>query len=183
VTGISTGSTEGISTGSVTGISTGSTEGISTGSVTGISTGSVAGSCLLLAGPVSQVDLAGGYFMSLGQTVYADSIVLSSLNVGDFVGVSGVLLSPGEMGSYQTFNYGQTYVPGATEVFVTGLPTSVDKLHGTTQLGGLTVDYTQALGGRFDGIAGAITVFGTQPVLGGRLMSRELHDTRMAVIY
>jgi hypothetical protein len=180
--GISTGSVAGISTGSILGISTGSAQGISTGSVAGISTGSMAGSCLLLAGPVSQIDLNGGHFISLGQAVYADSAVLASLTIGDFVGVSGAIVGPGEIDSYQTFNFGQAYVPGATEVFVTGLPTAVDLLQGTTQIGGLTVDYTPALGSRFDGIGGAITVFGTQPVSDGWLLSRELHDVT-AVIF
>ena len=81
--------------------------------------------------------MSGGYFMSLGQTVYADQVVLSSLNVGDYVGVSGALLAPGEMASYQTFKLADQYVPGATEVFVTGLPTAVDTRRGTTQLGNL----------------------------------------------
>jgi hypothetical protein len=127
------------------------------------------------------VNLDGGYFTSLGQVIHANHDALASIAVGDFVGVSGTILAPGEMASYQTFNFGQAYVPGATEVFVTGLPTAVDVLHGTTQVGGLTVDYTQALGGRFDGIGGAITVIGTQPVLDGRLLSRELRDATTVI--
>lgn len=177
VRGISTGSLQGISTGSLQGISTGSLLGISTGSVLGISTGSVLSSPVLLAGPIEQINVADGYFKSLGQTVYADSIVLGSLSLGDYVGVTGAISAPGEMSSDQVFNFGGGYVAGATQVLVTGLPTAVDYRDGTTTVGALTVDYTSALSGRFDGIGAAVTVFGTQPQAGGKLLARELHDS------
>ena len=177
VSGISTGSVNGISTGSTAGISTGSTAGISTGSVQGISTGSVAASCLLLAGPVDSVNLDAGSFSSLGQEVFAQRTVLDSLNVGDYVGVSGSIVGPGELDSHQVYHFGNQYVPGATDVFVTGFPSEIDARVGTARIGSLTVDYTPAMGGRVEGLSGVITAVGTQPVLGGVMLSRELRDS------
>jgi hypothetical protein len=69
------------------------------------------------------------------------------------------------------------YVPGATEVFVTGIPSSVDFGRGTARIGELEIDYTPSLGGRrFGGIGAAITVIGTQPALGGSMLGHRVID-------
>ena len=71
----------------------------------------------------------------------------------------------------------ETYVPGATEVFVTGIPSSINYRLGTARIGELTVDYTPSLGGsRFGGIGAAITVIGTQPALGGTMLGDRVID-------
>ena len=77
------------------------------------------------------------------------------------------------------------YVPGATEVFVTGIPSSVDWNLGTATIGGLTVDYTSSLGGSgFGGLGSAITVIGTQPARGGVMLSdRILDQTKLILGY
>ena len=70
-----------------------------------------------------------------------------------------------------------SYVPGASEVFVTGIPSSVDYRTGRAKIGNLTVDYTSSLGsGRFQGIGAAVTVIGIQPASGGVMLSDRVFD-------
>jgi hypothetical protein len=48
---------------------------------------------------------------------------------------------------------------------------------GMATIGGLEVDYTSSLGGSgFYGIGGAITVIGTQPSFGGKMLSNRVFD-------
>ena len=69
------------------------------------------------------------------------------------------------------------YIPGASEVFVTGIPSSINYNLGTAKIGELTVDYTPSLGGEgFGGIGAAITVIGTQPALGGVMLGNRVID-------
>ena len=69
------------------------------------------------------------------------------------------------------------YVPGATEVFVTGIPSSVNPILGTARIGDLTVDFTPSLAGTgYGGIGAAITVIGIQPALGGTMLSDRVID-------
>jgi hypothetical protein len=70
-----------------------------------------------------------------------------------------------------------TYVPGATEIFVTGIPSSINYSLGTARIGDLTIDYTPSLGGSgFGGMGAAITVIGTQPALGGTMLGDRVID-------
>jgi hypothetical protein len=38
-----------------------------------------------------------------------------------------------------------SYVPGATAVFVVGIPSSINKMNGTANIGQLTIDFTSSL--------------------------------------
>jgi hypothetical protein len=92
-----------------------------------------------------------GVFQSMGQVVMASQNMLSEMKVGDFV----------------------TYVPGATEVFVTGLLSSVDYFTGTARMGGLTIDYTSGLG---DGAAPTSAMWsfsGIRPGVDGVMVSDQ----------
>ncbi|MGB5491818.1 MAG: hypothetical protein WBM76_13410, partial [Woeseiaceae bacterium] len=63
------------------------------------------------------------------------------------------------------------YVPGATEVFVTGMLSSIDREIGTAQIGGLTIDYTASLGSS-SAPSGAIWSFrGVRPAERGVMLS------------
>ncbi len=172
---ISGGSVTGISGGSTLGISGGSTLGISGGSTLGISGGSTAG--LILAGPVEGIDSSSGFFSSMGQRVFAPAGVLSGLQLGDYVMVSGQISGAGTIEADAVAQSGQVYVPGSSAVFVTGIPSSVDFNFGIAMIGELKVDYTSSLGGSgFEGIGAAITVIGTQPALGGTMLSDRVYD-------
>jgi hypothetical protein len=137
--GISVGDSQGISVGDALGISVGDTQGISVGDAQGISVGDV------LAGPVEAIDMTNGVFLSLGQTVMASRNMLAGLKVGDFVTVGGSVAGPGWLYADALSVSSARYVPGATEVFVSGMLSSVDAAKGTARLGGLTIDYTASL--------------------------------------
>jgi hypothetical protein len=131
----------------------------------------------LLAGPVESLNPAEGVFGSLGQTISMPAGNLSGLSLGDYVMVGGQISGAGTINADTVILTGHRYVPGASEVFVTGIPTSVDFGRGTALVGGLQVDYTPSLGGSdFGGIGAAITVIGTQPALGGRMIGDRVLD-------
>jgi len=98
------------------------------------------------------------------------------MNTGDYVLVSGTIAGAGEIYADFVDFTGTQYVPGDTEVFVTGIPSSVDMALGTAQIGKLEVDYTPSLGGSFEGFGAAVTVIGTQPSFGGKMLSDKVFD-------
>jgi hypothetical protein len=101
----------------------------------------------------------------------------ASLRVGDLVSVFGSISGAGTIEASEVNISSDSYIPGATEVSVTGIPSSVDFLGGTARIGDLTVDYTPSLGGSgFGGIGAAVTVIGTQPALGGTMLGDRVID-------
>ena len=99
--------------------------------------------------------------------------------------VSGRISGAGTIEAKAVTQTGRRYIPGASEVFVTGIPSSVDSRFGTAMIGELSVDYTSSLAGsNFEGIGAAITVIGTQPALGGAMISdRVLDKTDLFLTY
>jgi hypothetical protein len=152
--------------------------GISSGSVQGISSGSTAAiEDLLLAGPVSSVNAQDGYFSSMGQAIYGSREMLMGLRAGDYVMVGGQISGAGTIDANAVVLTGAQYVPGSTEVFVTGIPSSIDSSLGLTTIGSLQVDYTPSIGrSDFKGIGAAVTVIGTQPALGGKMIGSQVQD-------
>jgi hypothetical protein len=166
---------EAITGGSSLAITGGSAQAITGGSSLAITGGST--TRFLLAGPVESLNLAEGVFGSLGQTISMPARRLSVLSLGDYVMVSGRISGAGAINADTVILTGHRYIPGASEVFVTGIPTSVDIGQGTALVGGLRVDYTPSLGGSdFGGIGAAITVIGTQPALGGMMIGDRVLD-------
>ena len=166
VLGINGGGVSGINGGGVNGINGGGVSGINGGGVNGINGGGV-----VLAGPVDSIDRINGVFESMGQIVMASQNMLAGMNVGDYVSVGGSVVSPGWLYADGVFVSVQQYVPGATEVFVTGMLSSVDLASGTAQMGDLTIDYTSSLSNA-DAPAGAMWSFaGTQPAAQGMMLS------------
>ena len=83
----------------------------------------------------------------------------------------------GRIDAFEVFVSPHTYIPGATEVFVTGIPSSINYSLGTARIGDLKVDYTSSLGGsEFGGMGAAITVIGTQPAFGGTMLGERVID-------
>jgi hypothetical protein len=188
ITGISQGSVDGISQGSITGISQGSVDGISQGSVDGISQGSVDGISQgsvdafsqftqVLAAPVSSIDRVNGVFVAMGQTVMASNEMLSSLQLGDFVSVNGSVVSSGWLYADSISISSEMYVAGATEVFVTGIPSSFNLAIGQAQLGDLTIDYTGALSAGAIPSGLSLSFRGVQPVNRGLFVSDAVSAT------
>jgi hypothetical protein len=118
-----------------------------------------------------------GTFTAMGQDVSAPRAILSGLRVGDFVTVEGRISGAGTIDSTSVIASGDLYTAGSTEVFLVGVPTSVDSKLGVATIGTLQIDYTQAMGGDdFEGIGAAIAVIGTQPALGGKMISSQVLD-------
>ena len=173
VLGIDGGNVLGIDGGNVLGIDGGNVRGIDGGNVLGIDGGNVLGidGGNVLAGPVDSIDRINGVFESMGQIVMASQGMLASMSVGDYVSVAGSIVSPGWLYADQVAVSAERYVPGATEVFVTGMLSSVDMARGTAQMGSLTIDYTPSLG-YGQAPSGAMWSFGgTIPAARGVMLS------------
>jgi hypothetical protein len=125
----------------------------------------------VLAGPVDSIDPINGVFMAMGQTVMASQGMLSSMSVGDFVSVNGSVVSSGWLYADSVSVASDMYVPGATAVFVSGIPSAIDPVLGQAKLGELTIDYTAALSGGAIPAGMSLTFRGIQPANRGLLVS------------
>ena len=125
----------------------------------------------LLTGPLSNIDVERNFVISLGQTIMVSADMLSQLSVGDLVTVEGTIAGPGLLYADVVTVSARQYVAGSTEVFVTGILSSVDTSKGTAMLGELQVDYTSSLasGNARGGVVWAFR--GTQPNQKGVMLS------------
>ena len=153
-------------------VSVASITGADVTSITGADVTSITGADnALLAGPVDSIDQINGVFESMGQIVMASQTMLSGMQVGDFVSVSGSVVSAGWLYADGISVSSDRYVPGATEVFVTGLLSSVNREMGTAQIGGLTIDYTASLGDAGAPSAAIWSFKGIRPAQSGVMLS------------
>ncbi|MDJ0710124.1 MAG: hypothetical protein QNJ14_07030 [Woeseiaceae bacterium] len=126
---------------------------------------------MVVAGPVDRIDRINGVFESMGQVVLASQDMLAGMSVGDFVSVEGSVVSPGWLYA-DTLDVSSTpYVPGATQVFVTGMLSSVDKLAGTAEIGGLIIDFTPSLSGGETPSGTMWSFAGIRPTADGAMLS------------
>ena len=171
--GISGGDALGISGGDAQGISGGDALGISGGDALGISGGDALGidAQNILAGPVEAIDIGNRVFHSLGQIVMASDEMLSDIRVGDFVTVEGSVVSDGWLYADAVVISEINYVPGATEVFVAGMLSSIDVASGTARLGNLTIDYTPSLATGNAPSSAMWSFRGTRPAENGLMIS------------
>ena len=84
--------------------------------------------------------------------------------------VLGMLL-PGWLYADSISLSNEMYVAGATQVFVTGIPSDIDPVLGQARLGELTIDYTAAMSGGAIPSGLSLSFSGTQPVIRGLLVS------------
>ena len=175
VNGITQGGVNGITQGGVNGITQGGIQGITQGGVNGITQGGVyAFDSLVLSGPVDSIDPINGVFTAVGQTVMASQAMLSSMSVGDFVSVNGSVVSSGWLYADSISLSNEMYVPGATQVFVTGIPSNINPVLGQAKLGELTIDYTAAMSGGAIPSGASLSFSGIQPVSRGLLVSNAV---------
>jgi len=122
--GITGGDAAGITGGDALGITGGDAAGITGGDVLGITGGDAAGitggDSTILAGPVDSIDRINGVFGSMGQIVMASQAMLSGMQVGDYVTVGGTAISSGWYFADTVSVSDLSYVPGSTEVFISG---------------------------------------------------------------
>ncbi len=97
--------------------------------------------------------------------------MIASMSVGDFVSVNGSVVSSGWLYADSISVANGMYVPGATEVFVTGIPSRIDPVLGQARLGELTIDYTGAMSGGAIPSGLSLSFRGIQPVNRGLLVS------------
>ena len=174
INGIDAGNTAGIDAGNALGIDAGNALGIDAGNALGIDAGNALGidaGGVLLTGPVDAIDRLNGVFESMGQVVMASQGMLADLQVGAFVAVEGTVISSGWYFADAVNVSDQMYIPGATEVFVSGMISSVNQMNGTAQMGGLTIDYTPSLGGSSAPSGEMWSFRGTRPSQGGMMIS------------
>jgi len=103
--------------------------------------------------------------------------MLAGMSVGDFVSVNGSVVSAGWLYADSLSASSGTYVPGASTVFVTGIPSRIDTSLGQVQMGNLTIDYTAALSGGEIPSGLSLSFSGIQPVMQGLLVSDDVEDT------
>ena len=114
----------------------------------------------------------------MGQLVMASQDMLAGLQLGDLVSVQGTVISSGWYYADTVSVSSQRYVPGSTEVFVTGLLSSINRMNGTAQMGELTIDYTMSLG-RSSAPSGAMWTFrGIRPSFDGLMISDRTESVR-----
>jgi hypothetical protein len=87
------------------------------------------------------------------------------------VAVNGSVVSSGWLYADSVSISNEIYVPGATELYVTGMPSDIDPLLGQAQLGELTIDYTAAMSGGDIPLGPTLSFSGTQPVSDGLMVS------------
>jgi hypothetical protein len=173
INGIDGGGINGIDGGGINGIDGGGINGIDGGGINGIDGGGD-----VLAGPVDKIDMVNGVFESMGQIVMASQDMLANMSIGDYVFVQGSVVSPGWLYADDVSVSGTLYVPGATEVHVTGMLTLVDSAAGTAKIGDLTIDYTSSLSNG-DAPEGSMWSFsGVRPRDGGVMISDWTNEAR-----
>jgi hypothetical protein len=152
---------------------------ISAASVAPAGTGSIArqsaseATALVLVGPVEAVNAATSVAIVLGQKVLAPSA--SDLVVGDTVFVVGELNPDGSIFAEGIQDAG-LYVPGATQVLLTGVVQKVDSAVGRVTVGGVSIDLTTIGTNQSLTLSKGSTVqiAGTQPVNGGLVLANGI---------
>ncbi len=166
VTGI-----DGMGVAGIDGMGVAGIDGMGVAGIDGMGVAGIDGMGVLLAGPVDSIDMVNGVFETLGQVVMASQSMLSGMQVGDFVSVEGTAVTSGWYYADSVSISDARYVPGATEVFVSGILSGIDQANGTAQVGALTIDYAASLGAA-DAPSGDLWSFhGTRPSLNGSMIS------------
>ena len=137
-----------------------------------------------LAGPIEAVDGDKGTFTVLSRTlrVSGDKSVLNRLSAEMAAGrtpqasVVSELGTRGELDKPIVLFVGEQYVPGVSEVVVTGRVTTVDASKGLAKIGTSTFDYTSLLS--TDGVdlqvGSVVRVRGTQPQSGRPILAVQV---------
>ena len=128
---------------------------------------------LLLVGPLQSYNVMTGTAVILGQNIH---IGVRSLQAGLTFSVFGTINSNGSF-NVSSISGGNVYVPGATDVFLTGVVKTSNPMLDLITVGGATVDLTLALasGGAMPPVGAAIQLVGTQPSIGGVILAKAMN--------
>jgi hypothetical protein len=122
-------------------------------------------------GPVElvSVDENGGALVILGQTFSGDATDVSMVSVGDYVLAAGI-----EVGSLDVLiPIGETYVPGASEVRLSGPITDTDPATASLNVGNTVFDYSEHLvlePAYSPAVGDVIDIVGIQPIPSGSVL-------------
>ena len=145
---------------------------------------------LQVLGEVQRIDPSKGVIVVAGQRVAISKETIFSVNRvavsgaealrtiqdGDILAIIGALDAP----AASVDRRNESYVPGATTIFVKGKVTSVEQSLGRARIGDLNVDYTPALSNRDFGVVEVgqiVEVIGTQPSPQGVLLANSITGT------
>ena len=128
---------------------------------------------LVLIGPVNAVNPATGVAIVLGQKVFTSAA--AELTVGDTVFVIGDINSDGSISAKAIQDAG-VYVPGSTQILLTGVVQKVDNSVGRVTVGGVSVDVTPLMATQSVSLTkgSTVQVAGTQPVNGGLVLANGI---------
>src|ERR1700739_163721 len=131
--------------------------------------GSAAGAALLVVGPVEAINAADNTAIILGQRVH--TALAGRLSVGSEVAVFGITQADGSIVASSLQSRG-LYIPGASPIYLSGTVQKVEPSVGRAVINGVTVDLTSIMsyGTVFAEVGSKVTVSGTQPVSGGRVL-------------
>jgi len=129
---------------------------------------------LLLAGPLQSYNAQTHTAVILGQNVPIGTQSLPQ--AGLTVSVFGTINTDGSF-NVSSISGGNVYVPGATDVFLTGVVKTSNPMLDLITVGGATVDLTLALasGGAMPPVGAAIQLVGTQPSIGGVILAKAMN--------
>ena len=129
----------------------------------------------MLLGPIESINQARGTITILGRTLQlpageAGSRILESFASGASlqVAVLGSLSTAGRIADMRVQALPAPYVPGVSEIVLTGIVQAVDKSVGLAVINGVAVDYNALLQTRANAlrVGDIVTVRGTMPQAG-----------------
>ena len=134
---------------------------------------------LLVVGPVEAYDQKHLTAQILKQTVLLKQAI--PLVVGDLVSVVGSTDANGAIVASTVKDQG-LYVPGSSEVFLSGRVQTVNTSVGTAMVNGVSVDYTPLMANEVSvlRVGSEFTVSGTQPTLGGVVLAAGVNGGGMS---
>ena len=172
---ITAGGTDSITAGGTDSITAGGAHSITAGGIYNFQSGGAqsitAGGHHVLTGPVDSIDRNNGTFSSLGQTVFAGNDMLGNLAIGDYIAVYGTVSGPGFLYADAVGRIPHRYVDGASEVFIVGLPTSIDVSTASAEIGGIRVEYGASLSMSDHPRSDIVGFRGIRPNAGGSLIT------------
>jgi hypothetical protein len=176
IRGIDQADIRGIDQADIRGIDQADIRGIDQADIRGIDQADIRGidqADVLLFGRIDSVNEVDGTLSVVGQTVFASRDALAAVSIGSLVQVAGTVVGPGHIYADRVTVSAEQYVPGSTEVYVTGIPSVVDTTLGRVSMGGLEVDYTSSLSRGYPAAGTVWTFRGTQPNIRGLMVAGE----------
>ena len=145
----------------------------------------------VVLGPIEKVNQAGSTLTVLGQTFHVTSTAtvavggkrykvsdaLQLVHLGAYTSVIGTDDQSGLPIAKEILISNRPYIPGANDVFISGVVTSYNALTGQAKLGNLKIDATSMFASNSSfavAVGSRIEVFGKQAVEGGVVWASEL---------